>query len=41
MNVKTHVKAGQVDQVRMLFVQQEPPGQVAIERIQTSFVQRA
>ncbi len=41
MNVKTHIQAGQVDQVTMLVVQQDPPGQVAIERIQTSFVQRA
>ena len=41
MSVKTHIQAGQVDQVSMLFVQQEPPGQVAIARIQMSVVQRA
>jgi len=41
MNVKTHIQAGQVDQVRMLFVQQDPPGQVAIARTQMGFVQRA
>ncbi len=41
MNVKTHIQAGQVDQVRMLVVQQDPPGQVAIADIQMAFVQRA
>jgi hypothetical protein len=41
MKIKSHLKAGQVNQVRMLVVQVSPEGQAAIELIQAEFIQQA